>query len=183
MKVTQSELSGLLVIEPKVYEDHRGFFYESYNRQRYFEAGVKEEFVQDNHSKSSQGTVRGLHYQLPNPQGKLIWAIAGEIFDVAVDMRADSMTFGQSFTIRLSSTNRLQMFIPPGFAHGFSVVSEVAEIVYKCTSLYAPHFEHVLRWNDPELRIDWPVLEPKLSERDGNGLLFKDAPKYLGSSI
>ena len=178
MKVVRTDFQGLLVIEPKVYEDHRGFFLETFNRQRYLEAGVDLDFVQDNHSKSCEGTIRGLHYQLPNPQGKLIWAIDGVIFDVAVDMRSGSSTFGRSFTILLSSTNRLQVYIPPGFAHGFCVISEVAEIVYKCTSFHRPEFEHVLRWNDPELLIDWPVKEPKLSQRDCIGLAFKDAPQF-----
>lgn len=178
MKVLQTEFPGLLVFEPQVHGDHRGFFLESYHRHRYREAGLELEFVQDNHSCSRRDTLRGLHYQLPNPQGKLVWAISGEICDVVVDLRKKSPTFGKWFSIRLSSMNRRQLYVPPGYAHGICIVSDTAEVFYKCTDFHAPQFEHVLQWNDPELAITWPVTAPNLSQRDRNGVPFREAPTF-----
>ncbi len=178
MKVLPSELPGVLLFEPQIFEDGRGFFLETYHRQRYRDAGLAAEFVQDNHSCSRQGTLRGLHYQLPNPQGKLVWAIHGEIFDVAVDMRKDSPTLGKWMATRLSSANRRQLYVPPGFAHGFCVVSATAEVFYKCTDFYRPQHEHILSWNDPELAIDWPVKSPALSRRDSQGRSFRESPRF-----
>lgn len=181
MKVTPTAIPDVLLLEPKVHGDHRGFFMETF-RQSFFDEllpGVK--FVQDNHSKSAQGILRGLHYQLEQPQGKLVRVIAGEIYDVAVDMREDSPTFGHSVGVLLSAENRHQLWVPPGFAHGFYVTSDSAEMVYKCSDYYAPNDEYSLLWNDPELLIDWPLVNgaaPILSAKDEAGLRFADAPRY-----
>ena len=166
MRVEPSILPGVLVIEPDVHEDARGFFLETYHADRYREHGITEAFVQDNHARSIGGTLRGLHLQRRRPQGKLIRVIEGEIFDVAVDVRRGSPTFGRWVGVHLSAANFKQCFIPPGFAHGFCVVSAVAQVEYKCTDLYDPDSEIGIAWNDPAIGIAWPVAEPTLSPRD-----------------
>lgn len=166
MKVTEIGIPGVLLIEPKVFEDDRGFFMETYHAERYARHGITGKFVQDNHSKSVKGTLRGLHYQLGRPQGKLVRVIQGEVFDVAVDVRKGSPHFGKWVGMILSSENKRQLFIPEGFAHGFCVTSETAEFLYKCTDFYAPEEERGIRWNDPGLAINWPVKNPVISEKD-----------------
>jgi dTDP-4-dehydrorhamnose 3,5-epimerase len=166
MNVKDTPLAGLLVIEPRVFRDERGLFWETYHARRYAEAGIADPFVQDNASRSVQGTLRGLHYQLKRPQGKLVWVVRGEVFDVAVDIRKSSPTFGKWFGLRLSGEEPKQLYIPPGFAHGFCVLSESAEFAYKCTNLYAPDDERGILWNDPDLGIAWPVTDPRLSAKD-----------------
>ena len=176
MKITRCEIEGLLIIEPKVFGDARGFFMETWNAQRYREAGLDVHFVQDNLSSSRHGTLRGLHFQNPNSQGKLVWAIEGEVFDVAVDLRRRSPTFGRWFGLNLSVQNRLQFYIPPGFAHGFTVLSETALFAYKCTDFYSPKDEMTLLWDDPDVGVKWPVREPVLSDKDRKGVRLKDLP-------
>lgn len=166
MKVTAGELSGLLIVEPTVFEDSRGCFFEAYHQRKYAELGIPGPFVQDNFSLSVRGTLRGLHFQEPNAQGKLVMVTEGEVFDVAVDIRRGSPTFGRWFGTQLSAKNRLQLYIPPGFAHGFCVVSDQAAFVYKCTALYSLEDEHGILWNDPALGIRWPVQHPILSRKD-----------------
>jgi len=166
MRVVPSIVPGVLVIEPDVHEDGRGFFLETYHAERYGEVGIAGPFVQDNHSRSIGGTLRGLHLQLRRPQGKLVRVIEGEIFDVAVDVRRGSPTFGRWVGVHLSASNFKQCFIPPGFAHGFCVVSPVAQVEYKCTDLYDPDSEIGIAWNDPAIGIAWPVAAPTLSPRD-----------------
>lgn len=176
MKVHPCELEGLLLIEPDVFGDSRGFFLESYNRRRYRDAGIDFEFVQDNFSLSRRGTLRGMHFQNPQPQGKLVSVCQGEVFDVAVDIRRDSPTFGRWFGVTLSAENRRQLFVPPGFAHGFVVTSEQALFHYKCTDFYAPKSELGFRWDDPDVGIKWPVENPILSQRDSAAAFLKDLP-------
>ena len=176
MKVTRCDVAGLLIIEPKVFGDARGLFLEIWNEQRYREAGLDMDFVQDNLSLSRRGTVRGLHFQNPNSQGKLVWVIEGEVFDVAVDLRRSSPTFGRWHGVNLSAENRLQFFVPPGFAHGFAVLSESAQFAYKCTAFYSPKDELTLLWNDPDIGVQWPVNEPVLSEKDKKGLRLCELP-------
>jgi dTDP-4-dehydrorhamnose 3,5-epimerase len=176
MKVTPGKLDGLLVIEPNAFGDARGFFMETWNQQRYREAGMTTEFVQDNVSSSRRGSVRGLHFQNPAAQAKLVWVIQGEVFDVAVDIRRGSPTFGQWEGVNLSAENRLQFFIPPGFAHGFAVLSEIALFAYKCSDFYAPQHEMAILWNDPDIGIRWPVSDPVLSAKDQRGLRLRDVP-------
>jgi dTDP-4-dehydrorhamnose 3,5-epimerase len=176
MNVIPCKLDGLLVIEPRVFGDARGFFLESWQAERYRQAGVSGEFVQDNLSSSRRGILRGLHFQSPNPQGKLVQALEGEIFDVAVDLRRGSPTFGRWEGIVLSAQNRRQLWVPPGFAHGFAVVSETALFHYKCTAYYSPADECTLSWNDPDLGIPWPVDEPILSAKDRAGFRLRDIP-------
>lgn len=161
-------LAGVVLVEPRVFGDSRGFFMETYRADRFKEGGIDLPFVQDNHSRSLGNTLRGLHYQIEHPQGKLVRVVAGEVFDVAVDLRKGSPTFARWHGERLSADNRLQMYIPPGFAHGFCVLSEAAEVIYKCTDTYAPQGERAIRWNDPELAIDWPVANPLLSAKDAD---------------
>jgi dTDP-4-dehydrorhamnose 3,5-epimerase len=168
-------LSGIIIIEPQLFQDDRGFFMEMYHREKFQKAGIKDRFVQDNRSLSRRGTIRGLHYQLGRPQGKLIWALSGEVFDVAVDIRKGSPTFGKWFGITLSGENKKGLYIPPDFAHGFCVLSEQAEFFYKCTDFYSPEHERCIRWNDPDLAIDWPINDPVISEKDAVAPLFKDA--------
>jgi len=169
MKIIKTRLQGCVVIEPKIFRDQRGFFLETYNKSRYEQdANIKLSFVQDNHSRSSKGVLRGLHFQKTKPQGKLVRAIKGEVLDVAVDIRKQSSTFGQSESVILSSKNNKQFWIPPGFAHGFLVLSEDAEIEYKCTDFYDPMDEGCIIWNDPYLNISWPIKNPTLSEKDAN---------------
>ena len=166
-QVSSFKFQQVLLIEPRVFSDHRGCFYESYHGERYREHGLPKRFVQDNISFSKRHVLRGLHYQLGCPQGKLVMVAAGEILDVAVDIRRGSPTFGQWAGTTLSSENRLQLYIPEGFAHGFCVLSETATVFYKCTAYYAPAEERTIRWDDPALAISWPVSVPILSEKDG----------------
>jgi dTDP-4-dehydrorhamnose 3,5-epimerase len=181
MNVIQTKIPDVLLIEPQVFGDHRGFFFESFNQKRFEEkTGVKTQFVQDNHSRSSQGVLRGLHYQIQQTQGKLLRATVGEIFDVAVDVRKSSPTFGQWVGYVLSAENKRQLWIPAGFAHGFAVLSEVAEVLYKTTDYYAKDYERSILWNDPDLGIDWQLgdIEPRLSAKDEAGVLLKDAEVF-----
>ncbi|HEY0286017.1 MAG TPA: dTDP-4-dehydrorhamnose 3,5-epimerase [Pseudomonas sp.] len=180
MKVTASEVPDVLIIEPKVFGDERGFFYESFNAKAFAEqTGVTAQFVQDNHSRSQKGVLRGLHYQVEHAQGKLVRVTAGEVFDVAVDIRRSSPTFGRWVGVHLSAQNARQLWIPPGFAHGFLVLSDDAEFLYKTTDYYTPSAERCIRWDDPELAIDWGVsAPPKLSAKDQDGKRFKDADLF-----
>lgn len=173
-------LPGLVLLTPKVFEDERGFFMETF-RQEVFEAECGAyHFVQDNHSRSTRGVLRGLHYQLHKPQGKLVRVTRGEVFDVAVDMRQNSPTYGQWEAVVLSEENKQLLWIPPGFAHGFYVTSEIAELQYRCTDYYAPEDEYVVHWQDPDLAIQWPALpkEDGISAKDAKGLAFKNAPCF-----
>jgi dTDP-4-dehydrorhamnose 3,5-epimerase len=169
MKVTSTRLDGALIIEPDVFRDERGYFLESYHHQRYEDAGIRGVFVQDNRSRSPQGILRGLHAQLRYPQGKLISVVEGEIFDVGVDIRPGSKTYGQWVSVVLSASNLKQFYVPPGFAHGFYVLSETAIVEYKCTNIYRPEDEITLCWNDPHVGIVWPSSNPVLSKKDKNG--------------
>ena len=166
MNVIKTKLEGVLVIEPRVFGDERGFFYETFHAKRYKEVGIKEEFVQDNRSRSAGGVLRGLHFQKTKPQGKLVTVTQGEVFDVAIDLRPDSSTFGQYEAIMLTGENKIQFYIPPGFAHGFCVLSDSADFQYKCTDFYDPSDEGGLIWNDTSVNIDWPIKNPILSEKD-----------------
>ena len=167
MKIVKTKLQDCLVIEPTIFGDQRGFFLESFNVIRYADlAGIHLPFVQDNHSRSSAGVLRGLHFQRMKPQGKLVRVVRGEVFDVAVDLRRDSKTFGQWDSVILSETNQKQFWVPPGFAHGFLVLSEIADFEYKCTEYYNPDDEGCLLWSDPQLDINWPLRSPVLSEKD-----------------
>jgi dTDP-4-dehydrorhamnose 3,5-epimerase len=170
MRIHQAELSGVLVIEPEVRYEDRGFLLETYDIDKYRAAGIELPFVQDNHSSSVEGTLRGLHLQVRRPQGKLVRVLEGEIVDVAVDVRLGSPTFGRWFAVTLSAANFLQCYIPAGFAHGFCVVSARAQVVYKCTSLYDPSGEVGIAWNDPAIGIPWPIAQPMLSDRDRRNL-------------
>lgn len=161
-------LPEVVIIEPEIFEDGRGFFTEMYHMEKFKEAGIKGHFIQDNRSRSSKGILRGLHYQINHPQGKLVWALRGEVFDVAVDIRRNSPTFGKWFGYVLSCENKIGLYIPPDFAHGFCVLSDLAEVFYKCTDFYSPEHERCIRWDDPDLAIDWPIKNPLLSEKDGN---------------
>ena len=177
MNVIDTAIADVKILEPKVFGDERGFFYESFN-QKQFEAAIgrKVEFVQDNHSRSVKGVLRGLHYQVSQPQGKLVRVAVGEVFDVAVDIRKDSPTFGQWVSVTLSAENKRQLWVPAGLAHGFVVTSDVAEFLYKTTDYYAPEHERCILWNDPDLAIDWPLDgEPTLSGKDKLGKLFAQA--------
>ncbi|WP_312397701.1 MULTISPECIES: dTDP-4-dehydrorhamnose 3,5-epimerase [Stutzerimonas stutzeri subgroup] len=180
MKVVETSIPDVLIIEPKVFGDERGFFYESFNAAAFEAAtGLKRQFVQDNHSKSQRGVLRGLHYQIRQPQGKLVRVVAGEVFDVAVDLRKSSPSFGRWFGTHLSAQNQHQLWIPEGFAHGFVVLSETAEFLYKTTDYYAPEHERSLLWNDPELGIEWPFDEPpQLSAKDQAGKRLSDAELF-----
>ena len=166
MKVSTSPIDGLIIIEPKVFRDSRGLFYEVYSESKYKEQGVPARFVQDNHSISEKGVLRGLHYQVNPGQDKLVRVVRGEIFDVAVDIRKSSPTYGKWWGLSLSETNNLQLYIPVGFAHGFCVLSDSAEVLYKCSDYYSPQSERGIMWNDPDLAIDWPIENPMLSEKD-----------------
>lgn len=166
MKVSKSKLEGALIIEPQVFGDERGFFYETFQKKRYAQAGIDEDFVQDNRSKSSKGVLRGLHFQKTKPQGKLVTVTQGEVYDVAVDLRPESPTFGQYEAVILSGENKKQFYVPKGFAHGFLVLSDVAEFQYKCTDYYDPSDESGLIWNDADIDIFWPSSKPILSEKD-----------------
>lgn len=177
MKVTTTALPGVVILEPKVFGDNRGFFLESFNRRVFQEAtGFDGEFVQDNHSRSSRGVLRGLHYQVRQPQGKLVRVVRGAVFDVAVDLRRSSPTFGKWAGVELTEENQLQFWVPPGFAHGFVVLSESADFLYKATDYYAPQHERAVAWNDPSIGINWPVdLQPLLSEKDACAPLLAQA--------
>jgi dTDP-4-dehydrorhamnose 3,5-epimerase len=182
MKIIETSIPDVKIIEPKVFGDERGFFLETF-RDDWFKENIADvTFIQDNHSKSSQGILRGLHYQLEQTQGKLVRVTSGEVYDVAIDMRKNSPSYGKWFGVLLSAENKLQLWVPAGFAHGFYVTSESAEFVYKCTDYYAPKYEVSVKWDDPDLAIDWPILtntKPSLSSKDEVGLLFKDAPSFL----
>ncbi len=180
MKVIEVDIPGILIIEPRVFGDERGFFYESFNQRVWEEmTGLKVSFVQDNHSRSAKNVLRGLHYQIKQPQGKLVRVVAGEVFDVAVDIRRSSPAFGKWFGLRLSAENKKMMWIPPGFAHGFVVLSEYAEFLYKTTNYWAPEHERCIIWNDPQLNIDWRLQgEPLLSAKDAVGKPFREAEVF-----
>jgi len=179
LKTIPTSLPGVFALEPRVFGDERGFFFESYNRRIMAEVGVLEEFVQDNHSCSSRNVLRGLHYQLKHPQGKLVRVVDGEILDVAVDMRRSSPTFGRWEAVRLSGENKRMLWIPAGFAHGFRVLSEKAHVLYKATDFYSPEHERTLAWNDPQLKINWELDgEPIVSAKDRRGAAFRDAESF-----
>lgn len=178
MKVSRTEIEGLLIIEPQVFGDARGFFLESYNQERYAAEGLDAAFVQDNLSYSQKGVLRGLHYQKPFTQGKLVSVVEGQVWDVAVDLRKDSATFGHWFGLFLDSEKKNQFYVPPGFAHGFVVTSPTALFSYKCTEVYHPETEGALRWNDPDIGIKWPIdFEPQLSGKDAQAPLLRDIPQ------
>tara|TARA_B100000768_G_C11262571_1_gene369491 strand:+ start:270 stop:806 length:537 start_codon:yes stop_codon:yes gene_type:complete len=175
MLVHSTKLKDCLVIEPKVFGDNRGFFLETFSKQRYREeTGITLEFVQDNHSRSAKGVLRGLHFQKTKPQGKLIRVVRGSVFDVAVDIRPESDTFGQWTSVELSEQNKKQLWVPPGFAHGFTALSDRTELEYKCTAYYDPEDERSILWSDPDLNIPWPVKSPTLSTKDIEAALLKD---------
>jgi dTDP-4-dehydrorhamnose 3,5-epimerase len=178
MTIQPTRLPGVLLIQPAVFGDQRGFFKESWNRKKFAEQGLVLDFVQDNVSLSRRGILRGLHFQNPTPQGKLVQVLQGEVFDVAVDIRKGSPAFGQWFGTSLSGDNHLQMYVPEGFAHGFYVLSETALFAYKCTDFYNPSAEHSLRWDDPDIGIDWPVTQsPQLSAKDEAAYRLRDIPE------
>lgn len=177
MIVEPTSLPGVLLIKPDVFGDSRGYFLEGWNRRRYAEQGLDRDFVQDNLSRSRRGILRGLHFQNPRPQGKLVQVLLGEVFDVAVDIRLGSPTFGQWYGTLLSEENHHQLYVPEGFAHGFCVTSDTALFAYKCTDFYNPAAEFSLCWDDPDLGIPWPIAEPQLSAKDQTGHLLKDFPR------
>lgn len=179
MRVTPTELDDVVVIEPRVFPDNRGFFYELFQGQRFSENGLPQNFVQNNFSHSVQNVIRGLHYQLEQPQGKLIFVVYGEVVDVIVDIRQSSKNFGKSIAIKIAENKPQQIYIPPGFAHGFCVLSESAGFVYQCTDYYHPTSEYGILWNDPDLKIDWPVLNPIISSKDQALPHLKDIPSEL----
>jgi dTDP-4-dehydrorhamnose 3,5-epimerase len=180
MKISPTQIPDVLLIQPQVFGDARGFFFESYNEKRFRElTGLSVDFVQDNHSRSGKGVLRGLHYQIRRPQGKLVRVVAGEVFDVAVDLRRASATFGRWVGERLSADNKLQLWVPPGFGHAFYVLSEAAEFLYKTTDYYAPEHERCIRWDDPDLGIRWPLDEaPLVSAKDRQGVFFREAEVF-----
>lgn len=179
MEKIATAIADVFMIAPGVFGDERGFFFESYNRRSMAEFGIDFDFVQDNHSRSGRGVLRGLHYQIRQPQGKLVRVVAGEIFDVAVDVRRSSPTFGQWVGMTLSAENKRMAWVPPGFAHGFYVLSETAEVLYKASDYYAPQHERSLLWNDPALGIEWPLSgEPLLSDKDRKGIPLNEAEVY-----
>ena len=176
MNVIRTAIPEVVLIEPKVFGDARGFFFESFNQKAFNEAtGTNHQFVQDNHSRSAKGVLRGLHYQIQQPQGKLVRVVRGAVFDVAVDIRKSSPTFGRWVGAELSEDNQHQLWVPPGFAHGFLVLSDLADFLYKTTDYYAPQYERSILWNDSDLNIDWPIGEPILSNKDRQGLKFNSA--------
>ena len=179
MQVLKTEIPGILIIEPGVFEDSRGIFKETYERNRYTDAGIAGEFVQDNLSRSCRGALRGMHYQIQHPQGKLVQVFRGEIFDVAVDLRRNSPQFGKWVGVKLSESNHRQLYVPEGFAHGFCVLSETADVFYKCTDFYHPEHERTLFWNDPDVNIQWPLQsDPILSDKDRDGTLFSEIEAF-----
>ena len=181
MKFVETSVAGVIRIEPTVHRDGRGYFVETWQSRRFADHGISAEFVQDNVSSSIHGTLRGLHYQIEQAQGKLVRVVQGEVFDLAVDLRRSSPQYGQWVGEVLSAENKHQLWIPPGFGHGFLVLSETAEFAYKCTDYYAPEFERSIRWDDPDIGIEWPLVDgeqPVLSPKDANASLFKDAETY-----
>jgi len=181
MQVIDTTLDDVKIIEPRVFGDDRGFFLETWSESAFKDAGIAAKFVQDNHSRSAQGVLRGLHYQIKHPQGKLVRCTSGEVFDVAVDMRQSSKQFGQWFGVVLSAQNKRQLWVPPGFAHGFYVMSETADFQYKCSDIYAPDFERSLLWNDPTVGIEWPLVagvDTQLAAKDEAAKLLVDADKF-----
>ena len=181
MIVTATAIPDVLLLQPRLYNDDRGFFAETYQAHQFAEYGITMPFLQDNHSRSSQGTLRGLHYQIRQAQGKLVRVVTGEVFDVAVDIRTSSPTFGKWISAKLSSENFQQLWIPPGFAHGIYILSEWADVTYKVTNYYAPEWERTLIWNDPDLSINWPLIgnkDPILSEKDAHGEFLKNAETF-----
>lgn len=179
MNVRPTEIPDVLIIEPKVFEDSRGYFFESFNSRGLTQAGINYQFVQDNQSRSVRNVLRGLHYQVRQPQGKLVRVVRGEVFDVAVDIRRSSPTFGKWVGVTLNEQNKQMFWIPPGFAHGFLVISESADFLYKTTDFYSPADERTIRWNDPELAIKWPIQgDPVVSAKDAAGLLLRDAETF-----
>lgn len=181
MKIIPTELPDVLILEPKVFYDARGFFMETYHAQRLAEFGLPTHFVQDNHSRSSQGALRGLHYQIRQTQGKLLRVVNGEIFDVAVDIRRHSPTFGRWAGVKLSAENKLQLWVPAGFAHGFYTLSETVDLIYKVTDYYAPEWERTIRWDDPHINVAWPLIDgqpPVLSAKDAQGQFFDQAEVF-----
>lgn len=176
MNIIPTELPGVTILEPKVFGDSRGYFLETWNRDRYLAAGLPGSFAQDNVSLSRHGVLRGLHFQNPYQQGKLVYVLEGEVFDVAVDVRSGSATFACWVGVTLSSQNKRQLYVPAGYAHGFCVTSETAVFAYKCTEVYHPETERTIRWNDPEIAIEWPVRNPTVSERDNRAPLLSELP-------
>lgn len=183
MKVIETELHDVKILEPSVFGDDRGFFLESWNKEVFGKHGLPIDFVQDNHSRSTQGILRGLHYQVKHTQGKLVRVTRGAVFDVAVDIRVGSPTYGKWTGVELSDSNHRMLWVPEGFAHGFYVLSEIADFLYKCTDRYAPEHECAIRWDDPSIDIQWPLIDgkaPLCSDKDTNGYSFSDAPKFDG---
>ena len=181
MKFSATKLDGVVVVEPDVIGDNRGFFMETWHAGKFAAGGIAVDFVQDNHSRSRQGILRGLHYQIKKPQGKLVRVLSGEVFDVAVDLRKNSASFSQWFGIYLSAENKKMLWIPAGLAHGFYVVSQQADFFYKCTDFYAPEYERAIRWDDPDLAIDWPLIDknpPVVAPKDNAGVTFANAEYY-----
>jgi dTDP-4-dehydrorhamnose 3,5-epimerase len=181
MNFTPLALDGVVLVTPDIFEDQRGFFMESWNERKFSAAGIDARFVQDNHSRSAQGTLRGLHYQLARPQGKLVRVTAGEVFDVVVDVRRRSPTFGRWLGVTLSAANRQMVWVPPGFAHGFYVLSDCADFLYKCTDFYSPEDERSIRWDDADIGVEWPLVDgraPLLSRRDANAVPLREAEVY-----
>lgn len=179
MKFTEAAFPDVFLIEPDVFKDNRGLFMETYNQRKYAEGGIDRVFVQDNYSQSRRGILRGLHYQLKNAQGKLVFVITGEIFDIIVDIRTGSPKFGQWFGVHLSAENRRQIFVPEGFAHGFIVLSECADVIYKCTDFYTPGDDYGIFWADPTINIDWPAKNPILSDKDSKNPRLREIPEEL----
>lgn len=178
LKIQEMPIPGVFLVEPACFKDHRGFFMETHHLEKYHQAGIDEAFVQDNHSHSVQYVLRGLHYQLTHPQGKLVYAVTGEIFDVAVDIRKGSPTFGRWTSAILSAQNHRQIYVPKGFAHGFVVLSGSADVIYKCTDIYTPGDEYGILWNDPAIGINWPVKNPILSGKDQENKRLNDIPSH-----
>lgn len=178
LEVEDTPLAGVRIIKPRVFRDSRGYFAEVYQEDAYRRVGIDKPFVQDNQSVSGRHVLRGLHYQLPNPQGKLVTCLSGEVFDVAVDLRRGSDTFRRWFGVVLSSTNQWQLYIPEGFAHGFCVLGDGAHVLYKCTDYYSPAAEHTLIWNDPEIGIEWPMRKPVVSDKDARGKRIADCQVF-----
>ena len=184
MKVQPTQIAGVLIVEPDVFGDDRGFFMESYNEREMRRIGIDAHFVQDNHSRSQRNVLRGLHYQVRQPQGKLVRVVSGTVFDVAVDIRRNSATFGKWVGAELSAENKRMFWMPPGMAHGFMVLSDSADFLYKATDYYAPEFERTILWNDPDLGIKWPLVgEPVLSAKDAAGLPFREAEVFEGDFL
>jgi dTDP-4-dehydrorhamnose 3,5-epimerase len=183
LQATSTTIADVLLLKPRVFTDERGFFFESYNQKVLASLGIRYQFVQDNHSRSAKNVLRGLHYQIRQPQGKLVRVVVGEVFDVAVDLRRDSPTFGKWTGVILSAENKEMLWVPPGLAHGFLVLSDWAEFIYKTTDFYAQEFERTLRWDDPDIAIAWPLAgAPQLSAKDSRGVRFRDAEVYTSES-